>query len=45
VLDVAVAEQDEVPLAQEGRAIIKDRLSVAGLDVRAPRVIREGGYY
>ena len=33
MLDVAVPEQDGVPLAPERRAVIEDRLSQAGLDV------------
>jgi len=45
MLDVAVPEQDGVVLAPELRALTEDRLSQAGLDVWAPRVIREGGCY
>ncbi len=45
MLDVAVPEHDGIPLAPEIRAIVEDRLSQAGLDVWAPRVIREGGCY
>ncbi len=45
MLDVAVPEHDEVLLAPELRALIEDRLSYAGLDMWAPRVIREGGCY
>jgi hypothetical protein len=43
MLDVAVPEHDGLPLAAEARAIVEDRLSQAGLDVWAPRVIRAGG--
>ncbi len=45
MLDVAVPKIDAVPLAAEVRALVEDRLSQAGLDVWAPRVIREGGCY
>ncbi len=45
MLEVAVPDHDGVPLAAEWRALIEDRLSQAGLDVWAPRVIREGGCY
>ncbi len=45
MLDVAVPEHDGALLAPESRAIVEDRLSQAGLDVWAPRVIREGGCY
>jgi len=31
--------------SSEVRALVEDRLSLAGLDVWAPRVIREGGCY
>ncbi len=43
MLGVAVPEHDALPVAPEFRALVEDRLSQAGLDVRAPRVIREGG--
>lgn len=45
MLDVAVPEHDALPLAPELRAVLEDRLSQAGLDVWAPRVIRSGGCY
>lgn len=45
MLDVAVPEHDDVLLAPELRALVEDRLSQAGLDVWAPRVIRAGGCY
>ena len=45
MLDVVVPRQDGALLAPEVRAIIEDRLSLAGLDVWAPRVIRDGGCY
>ena len=45
MLDVAVPDHDALPLAPEVRAIVEDRLSQAGLDVWAPRVIRPGGCY
>jgi hypothetical protein len=45
MLDVTVPEDDAVPLAPESRAMVEDRLSQAGLDVWAPRVIRDGGCY
>ena len=45
MLDVAVPQHDGVLLAREVRAIIEDRLSQAGLDVWAPRVMRAGGCY
>ena len=45
MLDVAVPEHDALPLAPEVRAVVEDRLSLAGLDVWAPRVIRAGGCY
>ena len=45
MLDVAVPERDVLPLALESRALVEDRLSLAGLDVWAPRVIRSGGCY
>ena len=45
MLDVAVPAHDGVVLAPELRALVEDRLSQAGLDVWAPRVIRAGGCY
>lgn len=45
MLDVAVPEHEDLPLAPEGRAVVEDRLSLAGLDVWLPRVIRAGGCY
>ena len=45
MLDVALPEHDALPLAPEARAVPEDRLSVAGLDVWAPRVTRAGGCY
>ena len=45
MLDVAVPDHDDLPLAAEVRAIVEDRLAQAGLDVWAPRVIRAGGCY
>jgi hypothetical protein len=45
MLDVAVPDHDELPMPPESRAIVEDRLSHAGLDVWAPRVIRAGGCY
>ena len=45
MLDVDVPEHDGAVLAPELRAVVEDRLSQAGLDVWAPRVIREGGCY
>jgi hypothetical protein len=45
MLDVAVPVHDGFPLAPEARAIVEDRLAVAGLDVWLPRVIRDGGCY
>ena len=45
MLEVAVPDHDALPLAPELRAIIEDRLALAGLDVWAPRVIRGGGCY
>lgn len=45
MLEVAVPEHDALPLAPEIRAILEDRLSQAGLDVWAPRVIRPDGCY
>ncbi len=45
MLEVAVPEHGGALLAPESRAIAEDRLSQAGLDVWAPRVIREGGCY
>ena len=40
MLDVAVPEHEAGLLAPELRAVVEDRLSQAGLDVWAPRVIR-----
>jgi hypothetical protein len=45
MLDVTVPGHDGLPLPPESRAIVEDRLSQAGLDVWAPRVIRPGGCY
>lgn len=45
MLEVDVPEHDGAVLAPEVRAVVEDRLSLAGLDVWAPRVIREGGCY
>ena len=45
MLDVDVPEHEALPLAPESRAIIEDRLSLVGLDVWVPRVIRAGGCY
>ena len=45
MLDVAVPDHDALPLTPELRALVQDRLSQAGLDVWAPRVIRPGGCY
>ncbi|MFN2504873.1 MAG: hypothetical protein ABR540_11735 [Acidimicrobiales bacterium] len=45
MLEVAVPEHDALPLAPELRPIVEDRLSLAGLDVWAPREIRAGGCY
>ncbi|HVF13842.1 MAG TPA: hypothetical protein VM942_04535 [Acidimicrobiales bacterium] len=45
MLDVAVPEHEAPLLAAEVRAVVEDRLSLAGLDVWAPRVIRAGGCY
>jgi len=45
MLDVAVPDHDGLPLAPELRAIVEDRLSLAGLDVWLPRVIRDDGCY
>jgi len=45
MLDVDVPEHDGVAVAPESRAIVEDRLLQAGLDVWAPRVIRESGCY
>ncbi len=45
MLDVAVPEHDTLLLAPELRAIVEDRLSQAGLDVWAQRVIRADGCY
>jgi hypothetical protein len=45
MLDVALPDHDELPLAPGLRAVVEDRLSQAGLDVWAPRVTREGGCY
>jgi hypothetical protein len=45
MLEVAVPEHDAPPLTPELRAVVEDRLSQAGLDVWAPRVIRQGGCY
>jgi hypothetical protein len=45
MLDVAVPEPDDLPLAPELRALVEDRLSLAGLDVWLPREIRAGGCY
>lgn len=45
MLEVAVPQHDKLPLAPEVRALLEDRLSHAGFDVWAPRVIREGGCY
>ena len=45
MLEAAVPEHEALPLAPELRAVLEDRLSHAGLDVWAPRVIRSGGCY
>ncbi len=45
MLEIAIPQHEDVPLAPEVRAILEDRLSQAGLDVWAPRVIRHGGCY
>ena len=45
MLEVDVPQHEGVRLAAEVRAVVEDRLSQAGLDVWAPRVIREGGCY
>ena len=45
MLDVDVPEHESVPLPPELRAVLEDRLSQAGLDVWAPRVVRPGGCY
>src|SRR2546421_11407425 len=45
MLEVAVPDHDGFPLPPEVRAIVEDRLSLAGLDVWAPRVVRDGGCY
>lgn len=45
MLEITLPEHDGDLLAPESRAILEDRLSQAGLDVWAPRVIREGGCY
>ena len=45
MLDVEAPQHDGLPLPPETRAIVEDRLSQAGLDVWAPRVIRQGGCY
>jgi hypothetical protein len=45
MLDVDVPAHDGEPLTPEVRAIVEDRLSQAGCDVWAPRVIRQGGCY
>jgi hypothetical protein len=45
MLEVAIPEHADLPLAGEVRAIAEDRLSQAGLDVWLPRVIRAGGCY
>lgn len=45
MLEVAVPEHEGRRLPPEVRALVEDRLSQAGLDVWAPRVIREGGCY
>ncbi|MGI8983564.1 MAG: hypothetical protein ACR2HM_03375 [Acidimicrobiales bacterium] len=45
MLDVAVPTHEGPLLAPEVRAIVEDRLSQAGLDVWAPRLIRGGGCY
>ena len=43
MLEVAVPDHDGLPLPPELRAVVEDRLSLAGLDVWAPRIIRPGG--
>jgi len=45
MLEVAAPAHEGVPLPGELRALLEDRLSQAGLDVWAPRVIRDGGCY
>ena len=45
MLDVDAPAHDDVPVAPEVRAILEDRLSLAGLDVWAPRETRPGGCY
>lgn len=45
MLEVTVPEHDALPLAPELRAVVENGLSQAGLDVWAPRVIRQGGCY
>jgi hypothetical protein len=45
MLDVAVPAHDALPLVPEVRALLEDRLSQAGLDVWAPRLIRDDGCY
>jgi hypothetical protein len=45
MLEVAGPEHDGAMLPHEVRALVEDRLSLAGLDVWSPRVIREGGCY
>ena len=42
-LEIAIPEHEGDSLASELRAVLEDRLSLAGLDVWAPRVIREEG--
>ncbi len=45
MLEIAVPEHAGDSLVPESRAVLEDRLSQAGLDVWAPRVVREGGCY
>ena len=45
MLEVAVPAHDGDLFAPEVRALVEDRLSLAGLDVWAPRVIRDSGCY
>ena len=45
MLEIPVPKSDGDSLAPEVRALLEDRLSHAGVDMWAPRVIREGGCY